>query len=99
MVKEKQERKDNKNQAVALSYKTDDKAPKVVAKGSGYTADKIIEKGLEENITIYKDKKLVENLIGLEINEEIPEELYEAVAEIIFYIYRLDLQRGKEYGK
>lgn len=87
------------NKAVALSYDTDNVAPKIVAKGQGITAEKIIEKALEEEIVVYKDEKLVENLIGLELNEEIPEDLYEAVAEIIFYIYKLDAEKGKSRGK
>lgn len=99
MDKEKKLVKKTTNKAVALSYNPNDIAPKVIAKGKGVTADKIIEKGIKEDITIYKDEDLVENLIGLEINEEIPEELYNAVAEIIFYIYNLDMQRGKDYGK
>lgn len=99
MNREKKLLKKTTNKAVALSYKPNDIAPKVVAKGKGITAKKIIEKGLEEEITIYKDEILVESLIDLEISEEIPEELYEAVAEIIFYIYNLDTQRGREYGK
>lgn len=95
---------DNKNKtkiskAVALSYETDNIAPKVVAKGRGITAEKIIEKALEEEIVVYKDEKLVENLIELELNEQIPEDLYEAVAEIIFYIYKLDSEKGKTRGK
>ncbi|WP_313756580.1 EscU/YscU/HrcU family type III secretion system export apparatus switch protein [Tissierella sp.] len=90
--------KKNISKAVALSYNTKETAPKVVAKGKGVIADRIVEKGLEEDITVYKDEELVENLIGLEINEEIPEELYNAVAEIIFYIYNLDRERGKSYG-
>lgn len=99
MDKEKKLVKKTTNKAVALSYNPNDIAPKVIAKGKGVTADKIIENGIKEDITIYKDEDLVENLIGLEINEEIPEELYNAVAEIIFYIYNLDMQRGKDYGK
>ncbi len=99
MDKEKKLVKKTTNKAVALSYDSNDIAPKVIAKGKGVTADKIIEKGIEEDITIYKDEELVKNLIGLEINEEIPEELYNAVAEIIFYIYNLDKQRGKDYVK
>lgn len=87
------------NKAVALSYKQGDIAPKIIAKGRGAAADNIVEKALEEGITIYKDEKLIQNLIGLEINQEIPEDLYEAVAEIIFYIYNLDVQRGNSHGK
>lgn len=98
MNREKDLVKKNTNKAVALSYDSNDVAPKVIAKGKGAIADKIIEKGLEEDIKVYKDEELVENLMGLEINEEIPEELYNAVAEIIFYIYNLDKERGKSYG-
>ncbi|MBU5254741.1 EscU/YscU/HrcU family type III secretion system export apparatus switch protein [Tissierella praeacuta] len=98
MEKEKGLFKKNINKAVALSYDTKEIAPKVVAKGKGVIADKIVEKGLEEDIVVYKDEELVENLMGLEINEQIPEELYSAVAEIIFYIYNLDKERGKSYG-
>ncbi|WMM26716.1 EscU/YscU/HrcU family type III secretion system export apparatus switch protein [Tissierella sp. MB52-C2] len=87
------------NKAVALSYNKEEIAPRVIAKGQNLVAEKIIEKGIEEDITIYKDENLVENLMGLELNETIPEELYDAVAEIIFYIYNLDAQRGREYGK
>ena len=88
-----------KNKAVALSYNKEEIAPRVIAKGENIIAEKIIEKGVEEDITIYKDENLVESLMGLEINETIPEELYDAVAEIIFYIYNLDAQKGREYGK
>jgi len=87
--------KKNINKAVALAYNIDETAPKVIAKGEGIIARNIIEKGLEENITIYEDHDLVDSLIGLEINDEIPIELYEAVAEIIFYIYNLDIDKGR----
>lgn len=80
-----------KKKAVALQYDMDtDPAPKVVAKGQGTIADNLIEKAIEHDVEVYEDKKLVESLFGLEINEEIPEELYQAVAEIIFYIYSAD---------
>ena len=89
--------KNKSSKAVALAYFREDSAPKVVAKGQGLVAEKIIEKAKEEDIYIYEDEKLVESLIDLEVNEEIPEQLYEAVAEIIFYIYNLDIQKGKTY--
>lgn len=96
MKKNSEIKKKKREKAVALSYKPTDVAPKVVAKGEGVVAEKIIEKALEEDITMYKDPNLVESLIGLDINEEIPEELYEAVAEIIFYIYRLDSKKRSD---
>lgn len=95
MKKDKRVNKKNINKAVALSYDSKETAPKVIAKGEGIIARNIIEKGLEENIAIYEDCNLVDSLIGLEINDEIPVELYEAVAEIIFYIYNLDIDKGR----
>lgn len=83
------------DKAVALSYDPSQSGPKVVAKGEGLIARNIVEKGKEEDIVIYEDKNLVDSLIGLEIDEQIPEELYEAVAEIIFYVYNLDREKGR----
>ena len=81
--------------AVALQYQPEsDAAPKVVAKGQGRVAESILSKAEESNVSVYKDGKLVESLFGLEMNEEIPEELYNAVAEIIFYVYSIDQKRG-----
>ncbi len=85
----------DKNKAVALKYSKEDNSPKVVAKGQGIVAKNILDVGIKEEIAIYEDENLVKKLIELDIDEEIPEELYEAVAEIIFYIYSLDLKKGK----
>lgn len=80
--------------AVAIKYDGNKKeAPYVIAKGKGLVADNIIEKGIEEGINIIEDKVLADNLIKLEIAEEIPEELYTAVAEVLSFIYRLDKER------
>ncbi len=83
------------DKAVALSYEPSESVPKVVAKGEGIVARNIIEKGKEEDIVIYEDKNLVDSLIGLDINDKIPEELYEVVAEIIFYVYNLNIEKGR----
>lgn len=91
--------KKNIEKAVALSYDTIDTAPKIVAKGEGIVARNIIEKATENDITIYEDKELVNSLIGLEIDDQIPVELYEAVAEIILYVYNLDIKKGRLYDK
>jgi flagellar biosynthesis protein len=76
--------------ANALKYNDEEGAPKVVAKGKGYIAEKIIETAKENKIAIYKDKKLAQQLENLAIGEEIPYELYEVVAEILVYISKLD---------
>lgn len=77
-------------QAVALRYQPKrDKAPKLVAKGRGYLADKNLELAREHNIPIRHDKNLLQILSRLDLNEEIPPEVYKAVAEILAFIYRL----------
>ncbi len=81
---------DEKKIANALKYSDDESAPKVIAKGKGYVAEKIIETAKENKIAIYKDKKLAQQLENLAIGEEIPYELYEVVAEILVYISKLD---------
>ncbi|WP_251548871.1 EscU/YscU/HrcU family type III secretion system export apparatus switch protein [Neobacillus muris] len=82
-------------QAVALSYdaQTHD-APKVTAKGNGELASKIIEAAKEHNVPIQEDPSLVELLSRLQINEVIPEQLYQAVAEIFAFIYKVDQNLG-----
>ncbi len=81
--------KDEKK-AVALKYKiNEDNAPKVVAKGRGHIAEKIEQIAKEYDIHIEKDPNLADSLYKLNLNEEIPEELYEAVAKILVYIYNL----------
>ncbi len=76
--------------AVALKYKRYiDNAPKVVAKGKGEVAKRIIEVAKENNIPITEDAELVEMLIKLDLYEEIPENLYKVVAEIFAFIYKL----------
>lgn len=81
--------------AVALKYSNEETSPRVIAKGEGIIATNIIEKGIDEKVAVYEDKELVDKLIELDIDDEIPEELYEAVAEIIFYVYSLDSEKRK----
>ena len=78
----------SKKEAVALKYnKTKDRAPKVVAKGKGVAAKNILEFARENNIPIKEDPELVQILSKLDIYDEIPPELYKAVAKILSYIY------------
>ena len=80
--------------AVALKYDTDmNSAPTVVAKGQDYTALKIREKAQEHSIQIVEDPPLAQALYSIcEINDEIPAEFYQAVADILVSVYR---QTGK----
>ncbi|WP_018660046.1 EscU/YscU/HrcU family type III secretion system export apparatus switch protein [Heyndrickxia acidiproducens] len=78
-------------EAVALSYKAGiDTAPVVKAKGKGAVAEQILQKANENHVPIQEDQDLVMLLGQLNINETIPEELFEAVAEVFAFIYRTD---------
>ena len=79
----------NRNaKAVALIYE-EKSAPFVAAKGDDELAARIIEKAREHNIPIQEDAAVVEALSELALGEEIPEELYLAVAEILAFAYAL----------
>ncbi len=79
-----------KAKAVALKYETKkDAAPRVVAKGRDFIAEKIIETAKAHNVPLYEDKNLVQVLEALDLDTEIPPELYRAVAEVLAFIYRL----------
>lgn len=82
--------------AAALRYRhRKDTAPKVVAKGSGSIAEIIIKIASENNIPIHDDPYLIEVLSKLDIYEEIPPELYRAVAEILVFVYKLSQSKEK----
>ncbi|MBB5021703.1 EscU/YscU/HrcU family type III secretion system export apparatus switch protein [Desulfurispira natronophila] len=80
--------------AVALKYKDRDRAPVVTAKGQAKIAEAIIEKANEHDIAIYEDPDLVVALSTLEIDQEIPEELYQAVAEVLAFLYKQNAIKG-----
>ena len=84
--------KNNKpNKAVALKYQpASDRAPRVLAKGQGKVAAKIIEIAREHDIHIHNDPDLIEVLSRLDLNAEIPPELYVVVAELLAFVYSLN---------
>lgn len=82
--------------AVALGYDMEKQnAPKVLAKGQGHVAEKIIQIAIDQGIEIRRDADLVQILKAVDIDSEIPVEAFSAVAEIISYIYR---ENGKLRG-
>ncbi|HZJ76613.1 MAG TPA: EscU/YscU/HrcU family type III secretion system export apparatus switch protein [Oscillospiraceae bacterium] len=90
--------KDNnkkRKQAAAIKYDMEkDNAPTVTATGRGTIAEKIIEKAIESNIAIYRDERLVKELLQFKVGTEIPPELYEIVAEILVFIEGIDRKKG-----
>ncbi|GAC43109.1 EscU/YscU/HrcU family type III secretion system export apparatus switch protein [Paenibacillus popilliae] len=86
--------------AVALSYKPEqDEAPVVVAKGQGQLAEQILEKAKESGVPIQEDPSLVEVLSKLDINQQIPGELYHLVAEVLTFIYKTDQRAEKGWNR
>jgi len=78
------------NKAAAMKYRQgSNSAPIIVAKGKGFTAEKIIAIARAHGVPIREDKDMVEILSTIDLYEEIPTELYKAVAEILAFIYRM----------
>ena len=76
--------------AAALKYRHEkDNAPRLVAKGRGKVAEHIIKVARAHGIPVQEDKELVEFLSMLDLYQEIPPELYKAVAEVLAFIYSL----------
>ena len=77
--------------AAALKYDDNrDRAPRITAKGRGQVAEKIIDIARENNIPLYEDRNLIQVLDALDVDTEIPPELYRAVAEVLAFVYRLN---------
>lgn len=77
--------------AVALTYgKNQGGAPKVVAKGRGMIAQAIIERAKQHDIYVHESEDLVGLLMQVELDQEIPPQLYLAVAELLAWLYRLE---------
>lgn len=85
------EKKFVRKEAIALSYNpSNNSGPTVVAKGKGKIAENILEQAALHEVPIHEDPNLVQLLGQLDLNESIPEELYQAVAEVFAFIYHLD---------
>ncbi len=82
----------NSDIAVALKY-DGNQAPKVTAKGTGITAEQILELAEKHGIPLQNEPELAKILAQVPLDEEIPQELYVAVAEVISFAYFLS---GKE---
>ncbi len=84
-------KKDTPRSAVALKYQPGhDRAPRVVAKGRGVVAERILEVAGRCNVPVREDPELTRMLEVLDLDREIPAELYRAVAEVLVFIYRLN---------
>jgi len=83
--------------AAALKYRQgEDPAPRLVAKGAGTIAEKIINAAKEAGVPVHEDPDLLALLMTLNINDFIPPEMYAAVAEVLAYIYRVNNVMAKK---
>ncbi len=86
--------------AVALKYdKESDQAPRVIAKGMRFKAEKILEIAKQSGVPIMRNVPLANALFRIEVGQEVPEELYDAVAEVLNFVYALQSGQGSEPPK
>ncbi len=76
--------------AVALRYDGGSSAPIVVASGMGYLAERIVEVAADNNVPVYEDNSLVTMLSQLQLGQQIPDSLYQAIVEIYVYFLNFD---------
>ena len=82
--------------AIAVRYDVDhDRAPLILATGRGSIADEIVRIAEENGIPLHEDRPLAEMLTKLELDTEIPPDLYVLVAEVLFFVYKLDKMAEK----
>jgi flagellar biosynthesis protein len=86
---------DKSRKAAALRYdQARDAAPRVVAKGRGKLAEKIVAVAQSNQIPLVQDTNLMQMLDLLELDTQIPPKLYQAVAEVLAFVYRLNHETG-----
>lgn len=85
--------KEQRPKAAALRYeKGKDSAPRLVAKGQGHIAAKILQLAKDNQIPVHEDPALIEILSKMNLEEQIPGDCYRVVAEILAWIYKSQLQ-------
>ncbi len=85
------------NKAAALQYdKGNGSSPKVVASGKGELAQKIIEKAQEFDVPLFANEMLVNSLLDLEIDHQIPQELYKGVADVFIWLMKNEQKFTKQ---
>jgi flagellar biosynthesis protein len=87
------ERKDQQA-AIALRYDAEqDHAPRVLAKGRGEVAERILAIAAEHGIPLHEDRDLLRLLMVLDLDIEVPPHMYRALAEVLAHVYRVNAKR------
>ncbi len=84
------ERTEALRQAVALAYQAGSAAPKVVASGKGVVAERIIDLAHQHGVYVHQSRELVALLMNVELDRQIPPELYRVVAELLAWLYKIE---------
>lgn len=86
---------DGRRRAVALAYREeDDAAPRVIAKGYGEIAERIIEEAERQGIYVHDAPELVALLMNLNLDEQIPPSLYQVIAELLVWVRQIADERA-----
>lgn len=92
------DQKKRQTHAAALKYDAGkDSAPCIVGLGEGYVAQKILETAADHEIPVVEDETLANVLSSLSVGDEIPEELYQVIAEVLVFIARMDSQSAGRF--
>ena len=78
-----------RRQAIALAYQEGDDAPKVLAKGYGDVAERIVAEAKRQGVYVHDAPELVSLLMGLDLDERIPPMLYQVIAELLVWVYEI----------
>lgn len=96
----KETEKPKRKVAAAIRYDPEkDQAPRLTAKGLGVVAEKIIERAIAAGVPLREDPDLAAALAKLPVDTAIPPALYQAVAEVLAFIYRLNQREKEVLGK
>lgn len=93
-MSENDDASDERRRAVALAYQDGDDAPRVVAKGYGEIAERIIEEAARQGIYVHDAPELVALLMELDLYEQIPPSLYQVIAELLVWVRQIADERG-----
>jgi len=81
-----------KKRAVALRYKEEESAPRIIARGEERMAELIVQTAQAHGIPVEANSPLVRTLMEFDVGDYIPEEVYEVVAQLLIFVYRLKLE-------
>ena len=87
-------------EAVALRFdKEREDAPRVVAKGRGFVAQQLLAIAKRNAVPVYQNQTVTQLLMAVELDREIPPDLYQAVANVLAFVYRMDGRAADRVGE